>query len=187
MASCDLVLFETCIRANRSLSRRGLRLVAALLVCPSLSIGALFAWLGAWPVPGFCGAEIGLALLLLSRTARAPRPWERIVLRADELLVSRGRGGRETELVRLVPFWTRIELVDRPAAPLRVQLVGGQESSGQESCGQESGVQGGGGHGSGGRDSGIRGREEVGALLGEAERRALALRLSAALRQCKGF
>ncbi len=147
-------LFETRIAANRSLSGRGTRLVILLLTTASLLIGTLFWWLGAWPVPGFCGIEVLLACLLLRRNARDLRS-ERIVLRHDTLLLSRVGARGEPSEARLSPTWLRVELSDRPAAPVRVRLVG---------------------HGV---------REEVGTLLGEAARRDLARDLDAALRRCR--
>ena len=153
MDATEPPLFETRIAANRSLSARGTRLVILLLTAASLLIGTLFWWLGAWPVPGFCGLEVLLACVLLRRNARDARA-ERIVLRPDLLLLSRVGPRGEASETRLSTSWLRVELSDRPAAPVRVRLVG---------------------HGV---------REEVGGLLGEAARRALARDLDAALRRC---
>lgn len=154
MPSADAPLFETRIVAHRSLSARGLRNVILLLTLASLLIGTLLWSLGAWPVPGFCGVEVLAACLLLRRNARGGQASEAITLLSHVLLLhrtdTRGRA-RET---RLSPFWLRVELLDRPAAPVRVRLVG-------------HGVD-----------------EEVGALLGENARRALADALRAALRRC---
>ncbi len=116
-------LFETRIAANRSLSARGMRLVILLLTAASLLIGTLFWWLGAWPVPGFCGVEVLLACLLLRRNARDARA-ERIVLRHDLLLLSRVGARGEASETRLSPSWLRVELSDRPASAVRVRLVG---------------------------------------------------------------
>ena len=116
-------LFETRISANRSLTARGTRLVILLLTAASLLIGTLFWWLGAWPVPGFCGVEVLLACLLLRHSARDARI-ERIVLRPDVLLLSRVGARGEASETRLSPAWLRVELSDLPAAPVRVRLVG---------------------------------------------------------------
>lgn len=154
MHTADTPLFETRMMANRSLSAHGLRIVMLLLTGASLLIGALLWSLGAWPVPGFCGVEVLVACLLLRRNARDGRMSEAIVLRPDVLLVSRTDArGRRSE-VRLSPFWLRVELLDRPALPVRVRLVG-------------HGVD-----------------EEVGGLLGEEPRRRLAHAVRAALHRC---
>lgn len=148
-------LFETRMVANRSLSARGMRLVILLLTAASLLIGLLFWSLGAWPVPGFCGAEVLVAVMLLRRNARGARACEIITLHSHVLLLSRTDTHGRTRELRLAPFWLKVMLRDRPAAPVRVRLVG-------------HGVD-----------------EEIGCLLGEAARRDLARSLNAALQRCR--
>lgn len=147
-------LFETRILANRSLSARALRNVILLLTVASLLIGTLLWSLGAWPVPGFCGVEVLVACLLLRRNARGGRATEAITLLSNVLLLHRTDARGRASETRLSPFWLRVELMDQPAAPVRVRLVG---------------------HGV---------NEEVGSLLGEDARRRLARALRHALRQC---
>lgn len=155
MQTDPVPLFETRMVANRSLSVRGMRLVILLLAGASLLIGLLFWSLGAWPVPGFCGAEVLVAALLLRRNARGARACETITLHAHVLLLSRTDANGHTSEVRLAPFWLKVMLRDQPAAPVRVRLVG---------------------HGI---------DEEIGGLLGEAARRDLASSLNAALQSCR--
>ena len=155
MHNTDLPLFEIRMLANRSLSARGMRAVILLLTGASLLIGALFWYLGAWPVPGFCGAEVLVACLLLRRTARGARASEVIVLRPDVLLLSRTDGTGRTSETRILPFWLKVAVLDRPEAALRVRLVG---------------------HGI---------SEEIGGLLGEDARRKLARSLESALTKCR--
>ena len=147
-------IFETRIVAHRSLSARALRNVILLLTGASLLIGTLLWSMGAWPVPGFCGIEVLLACLLLRRNARAGQASEAITLLSNVLLLRRTDARGRTSETRLPPFWLRVEVMDRPAAPVRVRLVGHGVS------------------------------EEVGALLGENARRALAQALRTALRRC---
>jgi uncharacterized membrane protein len=73
----------------------------------------LFWWLGAWPVAGFNGAEILLAMVLLRAHARSARAGEFLVLTCTELCVSRtdSRGAR-TEL-RLPSRWIGVSLEER--------------------------------------------------------------------------
>lgn len=155
MQDADLPLFEIRMLANRSLSARGMRLLILLLTGASLLIGTLFWCLGAWPVPGFCGAEILVACLLLRRNARGGRASEVIILRPHVLLLSRTDRAGRTDEIRLFPFWLKVAVLDRPGTVLRVRLVG---------------------HGI---------SEDVGGLLGEDARRKLARSLEAALEMCK--
>ena len=153
-------VFETRMVAHRSLSASGMRLVILLLTAASLLIGVLFAVLGAWPVPGFCGVEVLLACLLLRRNARDAQASETIVLNADALLLRRVDARGRVRETRLSPFWLRVEVQDHPASPLRVRLV--------DRHARETG-----------------GGEEVGRLLGEDARRELARRLRIALMSCR--
>jgi uncharacterized membrane protein len=154
MQSADAPLFEIRMAANSSLSVRGLQVVIVLLTAASLLIGVFFWRMGAWPVPGFCGVEVLVAVLLLRRNARGACATEAIVLSRASLLLRRTDVRGQTSETRLVPFWLRVELLDRPAAPVRVRLVGHGVS------------------------------EEVGGLLGEDARRDLARTLRAALQHC---
>jgi uncharacterized membrane protein len=154
MQDADPPLFEIRMAANRSLSAGGLRIVILLLTAASLLVGLLFWSMGAWPVPGFCGLEVLVAVWLLRRSARATRATEAIVLSRESLLLRRTDMRGTASETRLPPFWLRVELLDRPAAPVRVRLVG---------------------HGI---------SEEVGGLLGEDARRDLARALRAALQHC---
>ena len=63
--------FEAVITPHRSLGPAGLRrLVAFILTCSAPSSPPASGSLGAWPVIGFNGAEITLAIVLLRRNAR---------------------------------------------------------------------------------------------------------------------
>lgn len=121
-----------------------------LLLSGGLSVGL---WtIGAWPVIGFNGAEVGLALVLLTRNAREKRRMERLVLAEDGFLVQRTDArGRITASRRLDVGWLQAVLEERPGRVPALLLV-------------------------------ERGRRlEVGADLGEAEKRDLAAALRAAL------
>jgi uncharacterized membrane protein len=145
------VLFEAVIVPHRSLSPRGLWLLIGAICTLSLMTTGLFWWLGAWPIAGFNGVEITTALLLMRYNARAIRAKELILLTASTLRIV--RTGRDgTQSEREVPpAWLRVELQDRPGRVPGLFLAS---------------------HGA---------REEVGASLGEPEKRDLARALREAL------
>ena len=145
------LLFEAVIRPHRSLSRRGLRLLLCSICGLSLLITTLFWSLGAWPVAGFNGAEITLAVLLLRLNARAAREAERILLGASTLAVVRTDANGRHQERRFDPFWLRVVLQDRPGRAPALWLKA------RNAC------------------------EEVASRLGEAEKRDLAQALTAAL------
>lgn len=117
-------LFHAVLTAQRSLGARGFAWAAGfMLVLAAISCG-VFLTLGAWPVVGFVGVEVGLALLLLWLHQRAGRGREVLTLDGEGLTVTRVDGaGRRAEW-RLQPAWLRVAM--RPAdgdAAAHVQLA----------------------------------------------------------------
>jgi uncharacterized membrane protein len=149
------VLFEAVITPARSLNHASVRMVALLLALPAVATAAMFAWLGAWPVIGFMGAELGLVLGLLARHHRhGGRQIEIVQLAAGRLTVMRldGRGRREE--AALDPYWSRVSLRERAGTACELRLTAPRGPS-----------------------------IEIGRCLGDAERRELAAALAAALRR----
>lgn len=144
-------IFEARITPHRSLSPRGLRWLLLVLLAFSAGVSSAMWALGAWPVIGFNGAELLVAILLLRRNSRERRAVERIRLTEQGLVIEQddGRGGQRS--VQLDPFWAQAVLEERPGrSPLLLLVSRGA-------------------------------RAEAGAWLGEAEKRDLARALQAAL------
>ena len=143
--------FEAVFFAHRSLSGVGVRWLVGFICLLSTLISMGLWYAGAWPVIGFNGAEVALALVLLRRNARASRASEMLLLSDEGLRVVRtDMAGRRAER-HLQPAWLRAELEERAGRVPALWLS----------------------------DRG--GRMEVGAELGEAEKRDLAAALAAAL------
>ena len=143
--------FEAVIIPHRSLTAAGLRWLVGFICLLSTMISLGLWYIGAWPVIGFNGAEIALALVLLRRNARASRASEMLLLSEEGLRVVRtDMAGLRVER-RLQSAWLRAELEERPG---RVPVLWLSDRGG---------------------------RMEVGAELGEAEKRDLAAALAAAL------
>jgi len=144
-------VFEALITPHRSLSRRGLRIIIAFTCTVSLCVTTLFWWLGAWPIAGFNGAEVLLALVLLRAHARSARASEFLVLTEVELCVqcTDSRGVRTEQ--RLPSAWIGVSLEERQGRTPGLYLAA---------------------HGK---------RVEIAAALGEPEKRDLARALSEAL------
>jgi uncharacterized membrane protein len=143
--------FEALITPHRSMGPAGLRRLVAfiLIVSGAVSTGLYFA--GAWPVIGFNGAEITLAILLLRRNARQRNTSERLILSATGMRIIRtDQAGREN-VRTLQGAWLNAVLQERPGRTPALLLV-------------ERGRQ-----------------LEVGTDLGEAEKRDLAQAMRAAL------
>jgi uncharacterized membrane protein len=147
--------FEAVVVPHRSLSRRGRMALSAALAAMIAAAGGVFFLLGAWPVVGFCGGEIGLALLLLHLNAADARSSEVILIRDGAARITRtDRRGRRSEHV-LPLSWLNVDLVERPGRVpglfLRARLA----------------------------------TQEVATSLGEAEKRSLAAALADAVHRAR--
>jgi uncharacterized membrane protein len=144
-------LFEAVIVPHRSLSPNGLRWLIGL-ICGLCGLTAFRFWLiGAWPVVVFSVVEVGLAVLLLRINAGRARASEMILLTDRTLRVVRTTPGGRRSARDLAPTWLNVVLEETPGRVPRLVLAA-------------RGV-----------------REEIGASLGEAERRDLAHALRQAL------
>ena len=145
------VLFHAILKPYRSMGWRGLAILSGVLVAFSLLVNSLMYFLGAFPVIGFNGAEMILAITLFWINMRAARASEVIVLTQDRLSVTwtdpRGRRNR----VEMGTAWMTAVLEERRAS-VPVLTLGGRGK-----------------------------RVAVGGHLGEAEKRELADDLQAAL------
>ena len=151
----EATLFEAVIVPHRSLSPRGLRWLIGV-VCLLCGLTALRFWLiGAWPVVVFSVVEVGLAALLLRINARQARASELILLTDRTLRVVRTTAAGRRAERELSPGWLNVALEETPGRVPKLVLVA---------------------HGV---------REEIGAALGETERRDLARALQYALYQAR--
>jgi uncharacterized membrane protein len=123
----ETILFEAVSAPVQGLSRRGMAWLCGLSVAGAAVPAVLFAVLGAWPVLGFLGLEVGLALGLVAlHRSWARRAEESVRLTEARLRVAcaDGRGGRV--VVDLDPYWARVDLreVSAEAAVLRLSSRG---------------------------------------------------------------
>ncbi|HET6184354.1 MAG TPA: DUF2244 domain-containing protein [Acetobacteraceae bacterium] len=146
------VLFHAVIVPHRSLSRRGLLWVMALVGGAVTLSGLRFVLIGAWPVLPFSIVETVLAVTLLAVNARRGRASEVVILTGEAVTITRtDASGRLTQTRRLPHAWLNVVLEERPGAVSRLLLAQRGE------------------------------REEIGAVLGEEQKRALARSLNEAL------
>jgi uncharacterized membrane protein len=149
--SAEDVLFKAVVVPHRSLSRRGLRRLLAVIGMVCAVNLASSARLHAWPIFAFAGLELLLAVVLLCLNARAARQSELLVLTPAALRIVRtDPRGQRKELV-FSPAWLRVDLEERAGRVPALWLAA-------------RGV-----------------REEVGQTLGEAQKRDLARALGEAL------
>ena len=75
----ESVFFEAVLVPHRSLSPRGLRVLMGVLIVSVMAMSSVFWLLGAWPVVGFSGVEVGLAAVLLRANAAGGRSSEMLL------------------------------------------------------------------------------------------------------------
>ncbi len=155
LAGPDIELFQAVLRPYRSMGWRGMAILCGVLVAASVLVNSLMFLLGAFPVIGFNGAELILALTMFWLNMRAARASEVIVLTQDHLTVTwtdpRGRRNR----VEMGTAWLTAMLEERRGS-VPVLTVGGRQK-----------------------------RVTVGAHLGDFEKRELAQALQAALERLR--
>ncbi len=121
-ASAGRLLFEATVRPHRSLSRRGVLIVIGLMMTGSLVVTSLMVLLGAWPVIGFNGADIALAVFLLWLNMRAARAAETITLSDTALAVTRcDVSGRRVSFT-LPAAWLNVALQENPGTVPKLLL-----------------------------------------------------------------
>lgn len=144
-------LFQAVIVPHRSLSARQLKILIGVLAGASGCVMTIFWLLGAWPVIGFSGAEILLVIALLRMHAAGARAGELVLLTERELRLVRTDAKGRRREAVLDPTWLTVSIEERRGRVPALWLVARER------------------------------RTELGASLGETEKRALAQSLAAAL------
>jgi uncharacterized membrane protein len=152
-AQSETSRFEALIMPHRSLSPRGIRVLAAILVVLTALIALRFWAIGAWPVMAVSGPELALVLLLLWLNARRGRASELLMLSDDTLRIVRTDPSGARRHIALRTAWLSVALQEAPGRIPRLLLRN--------------------------RDA----VEEVAGALGEDDKRDLAGALAAALHE----
>lgn len=126
-------------------------IVFGLMATGSFLVTSLMYELGAFPVMGFNGADLILAILLYVMNMRAGRASEVILLTEDGLTITRTTQRGKRSVVTMAPAWLRV-LVEEKTGSIPLIVIANREA-----------------------------RHIVGATLGEAERRDLAEALRGAI------
>ncbi len=110
----DLFL-ERVLLPHRSLPPRGFHLLMLILGLISLGVGIGFVSLGAWPVTGFFGLDVGLVYIAFRINYRRARQHEILRLAGDTFTVERINIRGNRRIWRFQPFWMRVVLDERDA------------------------------------------------------------------------
>ncbi|WP_256367314.1 DUF2244 domain-containing protein [Acidisphaera sp. S103] len=103
-------VFEALIVPHRSLTRKGVMTVIAVLTVFSAAVALRFLLLGAWPVAAFSLLEIPLVCGLLAVNVRRARASELIMLTAQEITVIQTDPAGRRKQMSLPSAWLRVQL-----------------------------------------------------------------------------
>lgn len=105
-------LFAATLTPHRSLSRRGFRIVIAVVVVLASIPGMIFFSLGAWPIVGFLGLDVLLVWWALGASLKGGRQYEVVTLWPDQLELRQVSGRGKEQVQRFNPFFVRL-VIDR--------------------------------------------------------------------------
>jgi uncharacterized membrane protein len=105
--------FERVLLPHRSLPPRGFHVLMGILALISLAVGIAFVSVGAWPICGFFGLDVGLVYLAFRLNYRAARQRETLRLSSDSFTVERIGIRGDRRLWRFQPFWLRVVFEER--------------------------------------------------------------------------
>jgi uncharacterized membrane protein len=117
------IFFERVLLPYRSLPPRGFNMLMLVLTGISIAAGTLFVSLGAWPVCGFFGLDVGLVYLAFRLSYRSARQRETLRLADEELTVERVGIRGDRRLWRFQPFWVRVIFEEHPDESNRLVLA----------------------------------------------------------------
>ena len=122
-AAAEAVAFDAVLTPHRSLGPLGLALLMGFFASLSLAIGIGFAIIGAWPVIGFFGLDVGLLWLAFSLNNRDGRLSEHLRLSARLFTVRRLLPSGRVREWRFQPYWLRVEMDDPPRHDSQLTLT----------------------------------------------------------------
>jgi uncharacterized membrane protein len=117
------VFFERVLLPYRSLPPRGFNILMLGLAALSIIVGIVFVSLGAWPVCGFFGLDVGLVYLAFRLSYRSARQRETLRLADEELTVERVGIRGDRRLWRFQPFWVRVVFEENDDETNRLSLA----------------------------------------------------------------
>jgi len=125
----DRPVFEALLTPHRSLGRRGFTMLMLVFGGICLVNGFVFLMAGAWPVFGFCGADIALLFGAFWLNYRAARAREEVSVSRTRLHISKTTpSGRRTDYL-FNPFWARFRVARHDEIGITGMQVSGEGRS----------------------------------------------------------
>ena len=105
--------FERVLLPHRSLPPRGFHMLMLMLGLISIAVGIGFVSIGAWPVFGFFGLDVGLVYVAFRLNYRSARRREILRLAGDAFTVEQVGVRGKRRIWRFQPYWLRVVLEER--------------------------------------------------------------------------
>lgn len=102
--------FRAVLTPHRSLSPRGFLIFMACLGGLSFVAGMVFVVIGAWPVMGFLGLDVGIIYLAFRLNYRSGRAHEFVEVTPDLLTVTHVSPSGRCKTFTCNPYWARVDL-----------------------------------------------------------------------------
>lgn len=110
----DRPIFQALLQPYRSLERNGfIILMSALIIC-WLSVSFVFFSIGAWPILGFIGLDIGLIYWAFQANYRTARIREEISVSKAALHIRQITASGRVTNYQFNPFWTKFHIDRQP-------------------------------------------------------------------------
>ena len=94
----------------RSLSKKGFKTLMFCVAFIFFSIGAYFWYLGAWPVFGFIGLDVGLLYYAFKINYKSGEIFETLKIEKETFLITRNFPSGKQQSWNLEPYWASVEL-----------------------------------------------------------------------------
>ncbi|MCV0425657.1 MAG: DUF2244 domain-containing protein [Roseibium sp.] len=104
--------FSAVLTPYRSLGPNGFMILMVCFGAVSFAAGLLFWRIGAWPVFGFFGLDIGLLWFAFHMNYRSAKTFEEVVVSRSEIVLRKVGPGKRHREFRFNPAWVRLT-VDR--------------------------------------------------------------------------
>jgi uncharacterized membrane protein len=112
------LLFDAVLVPNRSLGPKGMMLVLGGVGVVSFGAGIAFFLVGAWPVLGFLGIDVGLLAIAFHIHQKRQRAYERVRLTQDTLIYEQVTWHGLRRCWTFPSYWVRLNVIqDRHPGP----------------------------------------------------------------------
>ncbi|WP_421779792.1 DUF2244 domain-containing protein [Kiloniella litopenaei] len=113
VSSTENLLFNAVLRPNRSLSKKGFKVLMGFIFSIIFICSLGFFLAGAWPVLGFLGLDVALVYFAFRFSYRSGGQYELVQMTEDEMLVTTVNPWGQKRSFSFQPYWLQISLKEQ--------------------------------------------------------------------------